>query len=257
LRTRWDELLETRRRVSYLLLQPPTDLKARDRELAQVTQRREQLERELDRLLPELAGQRKLEALTPADLAQRLPEDAALVDLVRYFDRGKDRQESLRYTAFVLRHATKVVRVDLGEAGPIDRAAAQWRQALLGWSPALSARESRDLERQADAHGATLRRLVWEPLAGRLSAGVKTVYLLPDGDLARLPWAALPGSTPGTVLLEEYALAVVPHAPFLLEALLRPAGADKAGAGLPAVGGVDYGPGKTWSALQGSDAEVR
>jgi CHAT domain-containing protein len=128
---------------------------------------------------------------------------------------------------------------------------------VLGWTPALPAAQRRDLERQADERGATLRRLVWEPLAKHVPVGVKAVYLSPDGDLARLPWAALPGRQPGTVLLEEYALAVVPHAAFLLEALAQPAATNRAGAKLLAVGGVGYGPGKSWPALRGSAAEVR
>jgi CHAT domain-containing protein len=66
------------------------------------------------------------------------------------------------------------------------------------------------------------------------------VYLAPDGALARLPWAALPGWR-GGVLLKEHALALVPHGPFLLHHLAAaPAGADRATGLLLAVGGVDY-----------------
>src|SRR5262249_13681001 len=46
-----------------------------------------------------------------------------------------------------------------------------------------------------------------------------TVWLAPDASLSCLPWAALPGSKPGSVLLEDHALAVVPHGQMLLEGL--------------------------------------
>jgi CHAT domain-containing protein len=66
------------------------------------------------------------------------------------------------------------------------------------------------------------------------------VYLSPDGDLWRLPWAALPGEKPGTVLLEEYAFAQVPHAPFLLGQLLQPPRYPGGPEPVLALGGVAY-----------------
>src|SRR5439155_233206 len=39
------------------------------------------------------------------------------------------------------------------------------------------------------------------------------------GGLTGLPWAALPGDKPGTILLDDFALAGVPHGPFLLDTL--------------------------------------
>lgn len=92
-----------------------------------------------------------------------------------------------------------------------------------------------------------LRRLVWEPLLPAL-AGAQTVLVSPDGALNHLSWAALPGKEPGTYLLEEVGLAVVP-VPRLLPDLLSaaapgprdPKGADTSVASLLLVGGVDYG----------------
>jgi len=83
-----------------------------------------------------------------------------------------------------------------------------WRRDLL------AGREGRS--------GGVLCRLVWLPVAGLLPAGTSAVYLCPDGALARIPWAALPGGKPGAFLLEDYALAVVPHGPFLLDQLTAP-----------------------------------
>jgi tetratricopeptide (TPR) repeat protein len=64
---------------------------------------------------------------------------------------------------------------------------------------------------------ARVRELVWAKVRKQLPEQVKVVYLCPDLALCRVPWAALPGDKPGTVLLEDYALATVPHAVFLLD----------------------------------------
>src|SRR5262249_14911331 len=50
---------------------------------------------------------------------------------------------------------------------------------------------------------------------------------------------ALPGKKKGTILLEDHALALVPHGPFLLERLREPARGNGPGA-LLALGGVAY-----------------
>jgi CHAT domain-containing protein len=100
---------------------------------------------------------------------------------------------------------------------------------------------------------------VWEPLAQVLPPGTTTVYLACDGTPTRLPWGALPGRQPGTVLLEELALVVVPHGPFLLEQLMYPPQYPRGKEAVLALGGVDYGPAqdKGYAALPGTAAEVQ
>jgi CHAT domain-containing protein len=164
-----------------------------------------------------------------AGLAGRLPQDAAFIDLHRYQHREKGAKKwRPHYVAFVLRRGRPVRRVELGRAEPVEKALAAWRQAIA---------QGRDSPAAAD-----LRRLVWDKLAGHLpeKAG-STVYLCPDGGLSGLPWAALPGRAQGTVLLEDHALALVPHGPFLLERLRPREERGASGAGvLLAVGGVRY-----------------
>ena len=67
-----------------------------------------------------------------------------------------------------------------------------------------------------------------------------TVVLALDGQLTAVPWGALPGDRPGTVLLEQYTLATVPHAPFLLDRLTAPPPSTDDRGILLAVGGVAY-----------------
>jgi CHAT domain-containing protein len=56
----------------------------------------------------------------------------------------------------------------------------------------------------------------------------------------RVPWAALPGRREGTVLLDDYALAVVPNGHFLLDQLSSPSPSEAGDDILLAVGGVAY-----------------
>ena len=129
-----------------------------------------------------------------------------------------------RCTAFLLSRDKPVTRIEIGPAKPIDQAITAWRADPDG--------------AVGDASSA-LRRLVWEPIEKALPADTRAIYICPDGDLARLPWAALPGRVPGSVVLEDYAVAVVPSGQFLLEQLTAASPADEAGR-LLAIGGVSY-----------------
>jgi CHAT domain-containing protein len=198
---------------------------------------KERLERELAATVPEFARKRALERSGHGDLLKALPEGAAVLDLVRFTrheqaPRVKGRKGERRtpgYVGFVLCQGRPVRMVDLGPARPIDDAVYRWRQAIV---------HGQDSPAAAD-----LRRLVWEPLARHLPEGTNAVYLAPDGPLSSIPWAALPGELPDTVLLERYAIATIPHAPFLLDRLTapQPPGRDRTAGLLLAVGGVAYG----------------
>jgi CHAT domain-containing protein len=222
------ELQQVRSSLATLLVAPAGGAdKDRPRRLRRLTRRKEELEKELARSLPALARRKELATASPAALARALPRRAAFLDLLRYrtWEVKEHRFGPARYVAFVLARGRSVRRVELGPASPIEKALGRWRQDI-----------SRDRPRAA---ATKLRRLLWRPLAKHLPKETKTVYLSPDGALSALPWAALPGRKKGTVLLERYAFALVPHGPFLLEQLRQPAPRPKAGV-LLALGGVRY-----------------
>jgi CHAT domain-containing protein len=287
-RQRARELLLTRRQLARLLLAPAGATPDQARRVQELTAAKEELERQLAGRLPGAFLDPDRDPATPADLLRRLPERAAFVDLLRYdrFEQDpevpgqKGERRTRSYTAFVLARGKLPQRVELGPAKPIEDALAGWRQAIADWKPDLEAGARSRTERKAAFAAGELRRLVWEPLARHLPPDTRTVYLSPDGDLTRLPWAALPGRQNGTVLLEEVALAVVPHGPFLLQSLTTPAAKpDPKVDVLLLVGGVAYGrppdPGETapeelrtlrsaprgpggrrWPDLAGAEAEV-
>jgi CHAT domain-containing protein len=114
-----------------------------------------------------------------------------------------------------------------------------------------------------EAAGRRLRARVWSPLAEHLR-GAKVVLLAPDGLLCGLPFAALPGATRGTYLLEEVALSYLTGG----RQLLGLPGAGRRNGGLLAVGALDYGKASgrvllptggeapAWAPLPGTRLEV-
>jgi tetratricopeptide (TPR) repeat protein len=224
-----EDLLDARRQLARLLLAPATAaIKDRAGRLQELTDRKERLEHELAARLPELARRQALQRAPYTDLIVQLPERTAVVDLWRYNRSGKDPKAlgPPQYAAFVLQRGQPIRRVDLGPAQPVEQALEEWRRDIANRHAGLAAEQ--------------LRRLVWEPLADRFERGTDTVYVSPDGALAGLPWGALPGNTPGSVLLEDHTFALVPHGPFLLDQLTRPARPAVAASALLAVGGVRY-----------------
>lgn len=202
--------------------------------LASLSRQKERLERFLASQLPEFRRRLESQRSSPPELVERLARNVVFVDMLRYSqlnvpDDGSVDWDNLwkpNYVAFLLSAGNSVRRVDLGPAAPIETAVSSWRDDIV------NARES--------VSAAKLRRLLWKPIAEQLPASVDTVFICPDAALTAVPWAALPGQKSDTVLLEELAIAIVPHGQFLLDQLTRPAESDSQYKRVLAVGDVDY-----------------
>jgi CHAT domain-containing protein/Tfp pilus assembly protein PilF len=218
--------------LSTLTLNPPrppsapnaqSDWQSRAPELRrQWDERRAALEEEYEQLEKELAQKSaffnqdlRRQELTAKDVRAALstaPSATALVDTMQYWHYGKAGNTSeWRLAAFVVRADRDVERVELGSVERI------WKQ-VTAW------RENYGRAQEAGSPGAELRGLLWEPLVGHLD-GIDVILVSPDGALAQLPWGALPGEKPGTFLIEERALAIIPVpqlAPELLERQVSP-----------------------------------
>ena len=145
--------------------------------------RKEQLEQELYRQLPQIQPR----LVEPRQVAALLPAGGVLVEFQRYrsSDNNTGRYGPPRYLALLLRPDGTIRAIGLGEAAPIDAAVAE----------AVAA--SADPKRQAEAPErlAVVSRLVLAPLQREL-AGVRELFVSPDGELNRLPFAALPVAGP-------------------------------------------------------------
>jgi CHAT domain-containing protein/Flp pilus assembly protein TadD len=227
----------------------PDQAEAYKARIVQLGDRGDRLEVELAVKSAVFREQKSWEALTPDDLRKLLPAGTALVDYLVYDHSAPERQarrgwqHENRLAAFVVRPDRPAERVELGPWGPVAKAINAWRATVKRAHPVTS----------DDDAALVLRKTLWGPVAKHLG-GISTVFVSPDQDLARLPFAALPGSRPNCYLIEEIAIAVLPVAQFLPE-LVKPT--DKVGApSLLVVGGVDYGsdPGKPAGGVRAATA---
>jgi CHAT domain-containing protein len=218
--------------------------------LAELTGHKEDLERELARLSEPVRRTREAKQTSVADMVRRLPANTAVVDFVERWQwtppatAAEPWGQKRCYDAFVLRPVSgesgwSVAWLSLGEADALDRLLEDWLAHL------------RPGERADDQLAQQLRPQLWAPLEDSL-AGCKTVIIIPDGRLARVPWAALPGRRAGSYLIEDYALAQAPYGQYIARLLTEPA---PSGDGLLVVGGIDYGPQGKWGYLKGTAAE--
>ena len=225
--------VSTRRAQQTLSTPDPKSLDIWRKQIDQLAQRQEELERELS---SRSAAYRDAQQLVSVEeLRASLPAGHALVDFWEYSqllppvdDKPASPQFEQRLVAFVVRpEKPSVILVPLGPVKPLAQAIDTWRQTF-GQSPTAA---------QA---GQLLRERLWTPLEPHLT-DAKTVLVSPDGVLGRFPLIALPGDKPGSYLLEQRALAIVP-VPQAIVSLLREKDSDRpAVAGnLLVLGDVDY-----------------
>jgi CHAT domain-containing protein/tetratricopeptide (TPR) repeat protein len=158
-------------------------------------------------------------SVDPAALRALLPEDVAVVEFAETVvqernAKGKGLTEPVVcYDAFVLRRSMDpqmpaVTWMRLGSAEPIDNAVGRWGTVLLREKSEGAGRipHAKLKPHAKDVCDGALRALIWDKIEPHLK-GCKYVLILSDGSLARVPWPALPGKTPGTFLVEEYGIA--------------------------------------------------
>ena len=176
--------------LASVALTPERRVAARDQ--------RDKLQAELYRQMPEL----QLQLVSIAAVAKALPADGALVEFQRYrpFDGRKPRDEhwgEAQYIALVLKPDATISAVPLGPAAVID--------ALVHKGLSASAQNQSD----SQAHWAQLSHLVLKPLLPHLS-GSRQWFLSPDGELNRVPFAALPApQKPGFPLAQAVQLRLL------------------------------------------------
>jgi CHAT domain-containing protein len=255
LQPRLTQLRRVQRELARLAYAPPSRQVERPREFEEMEAEKEALELSLARSSGAFRWLQEIRRSGTEQVLAAIPAETALVEFLQYnhtLPASSTRSESRLY-AFVLVPRRPVILVPLGATQTIAQAIRQWRQRA-------GTAESPD-------PGAELARLLWQPLRPHLE-GVHTVLIGPDGPLYALPFAALPGSRPGTYLLEEIAVNYVTSGHHCVALHHRP---DSPRAeGLLAVGGLDYGHldatdlgegarpyrRSRWTALPGAQLEV-
>lgn len=189
-------ILEIEQRQGLLLNSPGVDqakveqLQALTQQLASVSlpperraaarDQRDRLQSELYRQIPEL----QIQLVTPLEVAKALPADGVLVEFQRYrpWDGRKPKHQrwgEAQYIALVLKPSGSISSVPLGPAAAIE---ATVHKGLRASAEGLT---------DAEAVWAQLSNQVLKPLLPQLG-GSRQWFLSPDGELNRVPFAALP-----------------------------------------------------------------
>jgi CHAT domain-containing protein/tetratricopeptide (TPR) repeat protein len=252
------ELRMLQREIAQMILAEPGSRGSEGYQqiLADKNSRRERLEADLVSQIPEMNLEQYLRTADRQAVAEKLPKGYSLVEFVRFevydFDavpaRGELRWRPARYLAFVLQAGKSgdVRMVDLGEAEPIDRLIATFRNSITREGedrsrgedaaaiadgkdrayerdPAMLRAQIADYsQRLEETRGLVPDREDWdvtpyseegvslrEAVFDKLVAhlsGRTRLFLAPDGDLSRLPFEALPTSD-GQCLIDEYQIS--------------------------------------------------
>jgi len=155
---------------------------------AVLNEQRNLLQSDLYRELPNLA----IETVSIADVAKALPADGVLVEFQKYrpFDLSKPEWRSSQYLALVLKPNGSTTTINLGPAAAID---ATIHKGLTATSQGFS---------DAPEIWAKLSKQVMQPLLPHLS-GSKQWFLSLDGELNRVPFAAIPAPQKPEIPLAE------------------------------------------------------
>lgn len=226
------EYTAIRQRLSALTIgvQKPADPEQYRRQISTLSQRLEEIEADLSRASATFRQTRAEESAGPGEVCAAVSKDTALIDLVSYRHYtpppapGKPASLTPAYVAFVLRggECQTPVRVDLGPAAPIDEDVRRLRDALSRDTPEPGARELR--ARYQRTLAARLHAKLFPPALQQAIAGKPRLLIAPDGALALLPFALLPGEDGHEFLLETRTISYVPSGRDLLRtALSHPA----------------------------------
>ena len=214
----------------------------------------DEIERDLASHAATSAGLSELEDVGLEQVSDALPASAALVAIVSYQPAAAGSDASRRaptpgvpgvapgreYKAFVLRHGgTPPSVVTLGPVVEIDRLISRWRRETR---TGLLRRSGMSAETALRQIGVDLRRRIWDPLASHI-VGVDRVFIVPDGPLSLVSFAALP-TGPARYLIEDG-----PTIHYLSAERDLTVHRDSSAAGLLALGGASFGDPSLFSAL--------
>ncbi len=129
--------------------------------------------------------------MSVADICKRLPEDAVLVEYLKYAYEAADgvMPDTPAYVVLVLDRTGVLALHNLGDADPVDNMVARYRQHFT--NVARSGRiPGRERLSEYYAIADSLYQFLWFPVAASVS-GHAVVFVAPDGELNRVSFATL------------------------------------------------------------------
>ncbi len=220
LRTLYDEWLSLGSQVAMTMWAGPAQGQqdSQQEQVAELKARRERIELELARQIPEIDLHRRLRTADSRTVASVLPPGTALVEFVHYhvFDyRATSPHRKWlppRYAAFIL-HAgnpDRLAMIDLGEAASIDPLIHLFYEAVARPTPLDAAQVRQALKERGlpeTEPGQLLRAAVFDPLRQALGSSTR-LLLSPDSELCLLPFAMLPEND-GRLLMDSFRISYV------------------------------------------------
>ncbi len=198
---KYAELLMIRRRIAERILAVAEDEDARAfrKHMLELRVNEEELEIQLGELAPAADLGARLARVDSHAVSAAMSKGSALVEYVRLRFRSTeaDSAPEVHYFALVLAagQPDSPRLIDLGVAQVIDVLVAETRTALTGEEDRPADRSVRvdkpKATRPFSVVAKALRSAVFDPVREHLG-GAHVVYLSPDGELARLPFAILP-----------------------------------------------------------------
>lgn len=230
------DLASVRQRLALLTVRGPgNDPRGHYRSLlSEVRREKEAAERALAEESAQYQEELKRSRLGYRDVARALPSGSALVAFSSYGLQESAPRTIESYVALVLTDEEKTpVAVPLGSSAEIDSLIEQWRQELSRGVKGLGSRSSK--ERSYRQVGEALRNRIWDPLEKHIS-DASEVFLVPDGALNLVSFAALPAGAGSYVLEQDPRI----HYLSAERDLIQVGAGVVAGSGLLVVGGPDY-----------------
>jgi hypothetical protein len=189
---------------------------------AGLSQRLEELEADLSRLSSTFRQAQMEVAAGASEVCAAVPVDSALIDLFwypRYVPPATPGMRSAwtpHYAAFALRggDCATPIRVDLGPAALIDKDIRRLREAISREAADPATRALRLQYRKTVA--GRLAAVLFPPALREAIAGKSRLIIAPDGALALLPFALLPGEDGREFLLETWTISYIPSGRDLL-----------------------------------------
>lgn len=177
---------------------------------------KDELEKELNRQIPEMAIEEVLLSTHLDELVDLLPEKAAVVEFIRMeslpfakvFSPDLIKEESTRYVAFILHadQALDIQLIDLGNAGEMEKLVGAFRRNVVQKKNDRGQvfEEEGDRAIYQESANALKKRLL-EPLYPFIKE-CKHLFISPDGTLNRLPFEVLP-TTDNGFLFESFQIS--------------------------------------------------
>jgi tetratricopeptide (TPR) repeat protein len=181
-----DALRSAKQRLNKLQLEIPKDLseQAQERRAAEkekLSSEVEQLEGGLARQVAGLGKARRALSVTVAQVQSALPQQAALIELLRYSHYlGKDKHEP-RYGAVVIAASSEPRWIPLGNAAEIEKNVGLYQKSVRGKTD----------EATLSSVLKALNDQVWAPIEKALPGGTTTVIISPDAELSFVSFATL------------------------------------------------------------------